>query len=163
MGSMGRIARGRFKFLHYRHDPITGEREAEPYKIEEGENSYVNAGGALMLDLIAGLGGTPFDDTNAYIGVGDSTSSTTAGMTNLQASTNKLRMGMDASFPSRSSQVMTWQATFGPGDAEWGTGIQEGALFNHATAGTMAARIVTDLGVKAPSTTMIVQYTIHIP
>lgn len=163
MGNLGKIARGHWKAMHFKHDPKTGLMLPEPYKVFECDNSYVNSGGALMLDLIAGAGGQAFDNGHAYIGVGDSTAATTATMTNLQASTNKFRQAMDASFPSRSGQVMTWQATFGPGDAEWGTGIQEGGLFNHPSAGTMGARIVQNQGVKAAGTSMIIQYTIHIP
>ena len=160
---LGTIAHGRFRFLHFRHDPVTGLILPEPYKVEEGENSYVNAGGVAWLNLIIGAGGTAFNNANAYIGVGDNSAATTATMTDLQAATNKVRAAMDATYPILTSQTMTWQATFGPGVAEWGTGIQEGALFNAAAAGTMAARIVQNQGVKASSTTLKIQYTVHIP
>lgn len=79
------LRHGVFTARHYRHDPVTGEREKRPYKVVRVRNSFVNAGGALLVNLIAGAGGQAFDNTHAYIGAGDSNTATTSGMTDLQA------------------------------------------------------------------------------
>src|SRR5689334_14648260 len=104
------VPHGVFRFEHYRHDPVTGAIDAEPYAVFEDENDYTNAGGVALLNLIIGAGGTVFNAANAYIGVGDSSTVNAVAQTDLQAATNKVRTGMDATFPSLSGQVMTWQA-----------------------------------------------------
>lgn len=157
------IRPGVFRFEYYHHDPKTGLILPEPYAVYEDHNAYVNAGGVLWLNLLIGAGGTVFSAANAYIGVGDSTTANDVTQTDLQASTNKVRTGMDATFPSLSGQVMTWQATLGPGVAEWGTGLQEAALFNASSSGTMLCRSVANRGPKASMTTLKVQYRITIP
>lgn len=134
-------------------------REA-PYEVIEGEgNLLVNAGIQLMLDKLIGAAGTVFDNTNAYIGVGDSTTAAAAAQTDLQAATNKIRVGMDATYPNRSGQTMTWRTTYGSGQANFHW--QEWAIFNAAAAGTMLNRKVEDLGTKASgSWTLAVSVTI---
>lgn len=147
-------------------DPIPGETleeflaRVQPWEVREGEgNLLVNAGIALMLDKLIGAAGTVFDNTNAYIGVGDSTTAAAAAQTDLQAATNKLRVGMDATYPNRSAQTMTWRSTFGSGQANYHW--QEWAIFNAAAAGTMLNRKVEDLGTKASgSWTLAVSVTI---
>lgn len=131
-----------------------------PYEVIEGEgNLLVNAGIQLMLDKLIGAAGTVFDNTNAYIGVGDSTTAAAASQTDLQAATNKVRVGMDATYPSRSGQTMTWRSTFGSGQGNFHW--QEWAIFNAAAAGTMLNRKVEDLGTKASgSWTLAVSVTI---
>lgn len=133
----------------------------DPFEVLEFENAYVNTGGALLLDLLIGAGGTVFNNANANIGVGDSSTAVAAGQTDLQAATNKLRKAMDATFPSRSGQVMTWRATFASGDANfvWA----EIALFNASSAGTMLSRIVQAMGTKASGTSWVATYTITVP
>lgn len=89
---------------------------------------------------------TEFSNANAYLGVGDSTTAFAATQTDLQAATNKFRKAMDATYPQRSVNVLTFRATFATGDAnfawqEWGT-------FNASTAGTMMQRKVESLGTK---------------
>jgi hypothetical protein len=82
-------------------------------------NLALNEGIQELLDLLCGLGGTAFSNANARIGVGDSSTAASASQTGLQASTNKLYKAMDATFPSRASQTMTWQATFGSSEANF--------------------------------------------
>lgn len=89
---------------------------------------------------------TAFNNANAHIGVGDSTAVFAATQTDLQAATNKLRKAMDATFPTRSVNVLTFRSTFATTDAnfawaEWGT-------FNAATGQTMLNRKVEALGTK---------------
>jgi hypothetical protein len=110
-----------------------------------------NAGRNHIAAAIAGEAPTPFDHTDAYLGVGDSTDAFDAADTNLQAATNKKRVGMDETYPQRTDNVLTLRATFGLTDAnfawaEWG-------VFNAATAGTMLSRKVEALGTKPDTQT----------
>lgn len=132
-----------------------------PYEVVSIRNAYCNAGCVVALNLLAGLGGTAYSSANAAIGVGDATTATTATMTDLQATTNKLRKTMDASYPSLSGQTLTWQATFGSSDANfvW----NEIALFNDAAAGAMLSRIQQNLGTKAAGTSWTIKYTVTFP
>lgn len=149
------LRRGIFRVEKFR------DGEEAPYEVQEFENTYVNTGGAAFLDRLIGTGATAFDNTNAYLGVGDSSTSTTSGMTDLQAATNKVRVAMDATFPSRSGQVMTWKSTFGSGVGNFAW--QEFALFNASSGGTMLSRGTQSLGTKASGTTWVLTYTITIP
>ena len=89
---------------------------------------------------------TAFSNANAYIGAGDSTTAFDAGQTDLQATTNKLRKAMDATYPQRSGNVLTFRSTFATGEANWAW--QEWAIFNASTAGVMMQRKVESLGTK---------------
>lgn len=133
---------------HWKLEKFHGAAEGDPYEVIEGDgNILVNAGINALWTLVAGTGGTKFDSTNAYIGVGDSTTAAAAGQTDLQAATNKLRKGMDASYPTYgTSQKATWKSTFGTSEAnfawnEWG-------IFNASSAGTMLNRKVNAFGSK---------------
>jgi hypothetical protein len=104
---------------------------------------------------------TPFNNANAYIGVGDSSTAFNAGQTDLQAATNKLRKAMDATYPSRAGNVLSFRSTFGTSDAnfawnEWG-------VFNAGSGGTMMNRKVESLGTKtsAQSWQITVQLTLN--
>lgn len=143
------------------HCDDQGLPTGEAFEVLEFENAYVNSGGALLLDLLIGAGGNAYNNANANIGVGDSSTAVAAGQTDLQAASNKLRKGMDATFPSRSGQVVTWKATFGSSEANfvWA----EIALFNANAAGTMLSRIVQAMGTKASGTSWVATYTITVP
>jgi hypothetical protein len=123
-------------------------------------NILVNTGIALMLDLLIGAGGTVYSNANAYLGVGDSTTAASASQTDLQAASNKLRKAMDATYPSRSSQTLTFRCTYASGDANFS--IQEQAVFNASSSGTMLNRKVTDLGTKTSASTLQLTLTITI-
>jgi hypothetical protein len=93
---------------------------------------------------------TFFDNSNAYLGVGDSTTAFAAAQTDLQAPTNKLRKGMEDTYPSVATNVISFKASFGESDAnfawnEWG-------VFNSSSTGTMLSRKVESLGTKASGT-----------
>ncbi len=108
----------------------------------------VNAGRDFVAAAIINSGPpTFFDNSNAYLGVGDSNSAYGATQTDLQAATNKLRKAMEASYPQLSSNVMTFRSLFGTSDAnfDW----EEWGLFNAASAGVMLNRKVESLGTKA--------------
>lgn len=103
---------------------------------------------------------TAFNNANAYLGVGDSTTAFAATQTDLQAATNKLRKAMEATYPTRATNVLTFRSLFGTGDAnfawaEWG-------VFNASTAGTMMSRKVEALGTKTSAQSWQLTTTITI-
>lgn len=110
-----------------------------------------DAGRNLMIDGIVGTAVTAYTNANSYIGVGDSTTAFSAAQTDLQASTNKLRKVMDATYPSRATNVLTFRSTFATTDANWAW--QEWGIFNAAAAGTMLSRKVESLGTKTNTQT----------
>lgn len=64
--------------------------------------------------------GTKFDNSNAYLGVGDSATAEDASQTGLQAATNKLYKAMDTSYPTYgTSQKITFRSTYGSSDANY--------------------------------------------
>lgn len=58
-------------------------------------------------------------NTNAYIGVGDSSTAEAATQTDLQAGTNHFYKVSNATFPSRSSQTVTFQSDFTSAEANY--------------------------------------------
>lgn len=131
-----------------------------PVEVHEGDNLLVNVGIQLLLDKLIGAAGTVFDASNAYIGIGDSNTAAAVGQTDLQAATNKVRKAMDSTYPSRSSQTMTWRSTFATSEGNFS--IQEAGLFNASSGGTMLNRIVQSLGTKTSATTLQVTLTLTI-
>lgn len=92
----------------------------KPYAVVDiPGNLMLNEGIALHIDLMIGAGGTAFNNANAYIGVGDSSSAESAAQTGLQAATNKLYKAMSATYPQRSSQTVTFRSAFGSSDANF--------------------------------------------
>jgi len=112
-----------------------------------------NAGTNLLAQAIEGGTYTPYNATHAYIGIGDSLNAFSKTNTDLQASTNKTYKPMDATFPQVSGNIMTFQATFGTGDANYAW--NEWALFNAASGGVMLNRKVGALGTKTSSQTWV--------
>jgi len=119
-----------------------------PYEVVEGDyNAMSNAGIDALLLLLVGGGGTAFNNSNAYLGVGDSTDSFDAADTDLQASSNKVRKAMSASFPATGTHLQTFKSVFdgSSGNFAW----NEWAIFNASSSGTMLNRKVESLGTKA--------------
>ena len=131
-----------------------------PYEVIEREgNMLVNNGVQLLEDALIGTAITAFSNANARIGVGDSSTAASASQTDLQASTNKLRKAMDATFPSRSSQTLTFKSTFGTSDANFAW--NEWAIFNAASGATsMLNRKVESMGTKSSGQTWVHTATI---
>lgn len=125
--------------------------------------ALTDAGRNLIAQAILGEAVTAFDNSNAYIGVGDSNAAFAAGQTDLQAATNKLRKAMDATYPSRATNVITFRSTFATGDANWAW--EEWGVFNGSAGGTMLNRKVESLGTKtsAQSWQMTVDITVNNP
>lgn len=125
--------------------------EHQPYEtVEFDGNLWLNAGIALMLDLFIGAGGTVFNNANARLGVGDSTTAASASQTDLIAATNKLRKGMDTTFPSRTAQTLFFQASFTGSEANYDW--NEFILANAASGATVFNRKVQALGTKTGGT-----------
>jgi hypothetical protein len=122
--------------------------------VESDGNMLLTAGILVMLGLLSGAAVTAFSTANARIGVGDASTAAAATQTDLLAATNKVRVGMDAGYPKVGvaggllDNQIAFQATFGSGVAEWGTGWQEWGIFNAASAGTMLNRKAENKGIK---------------
>lgn len=94
---------------------------------------------------------TYFNNANSYIGVGTSTADFAVAQTDLQAtSTGKLRVAMEATYPSLSTNAISFQASYG--DTEANFAWNEWAVFNNSTGGTMINRKVESLGTKSSGT-----------
>lgn len=139
----------------------------EPEECEEIQyNLLLNEGIQRMLDLLIAAGGTAFNNANAYLGVGTSTTAEAATQTDLQ--TAAFYKGMNATYPSRTTQTVSWQSDFTTSEAnqawqEWsvsaGATTASGAGFTVGT--TNLNRKVQSLGTKATGTwTLTGQVTI---
>lgn len=149
-----------FKVEKYHEDisPYEAEgREAEfhekfkPYEVVEGEgNLLLNEGIDLIWDLVTGAGGTAFNNANARLGVGDSSTAAAATQTDLQAGANKLYKAMEAGFPTSTAQAVTFKASYGVAEAlfTW----NEWSVDNGAAAAINLNRKVEALGTKLGGT-----------
>lgn len=136
-----------------------------PYEvIEEAGNLLVNGGISCIWQSLIGNGTTTagqtltyFNNGNAHIGVGDSTTAEAATQTNLQASTNLLRRPMDATYPlhtdgtTSGAATITFRSTFGSSEANFAW--QEWGVFNASSGGRMLNRRVASNGTKASGST----------
>ena len=120
--------------------------------------ALTTAGRDFMVASAHTAAATPFNNTNTYIGVGDSTTVFSAAHTDLQASTNKLRKIMDATYPQVAANVVTYRATFATTDANYAW--QEWGVFNASSAGTMLSRKVESLGTKTSAQTWVFTVTL---
>jgi len=99
--------------------PYTEREELDLFGIPQmtifNGNLTLNEGINEMFTIFASASsGTKFDNTNAYLGVGDSNTAEAASQTGLQASTNKAYVAMDVSYPTYgTSQQAVWKSTFG--------------------------------------------------
>lgn len=105
-----------------------------------------NAGRNHVASDLIGEAVTAYNNANAFLGSGDSTTAFAATQTDLQAASNKVRIAMSATFPTRATNVLSFRSLFDTGDANWAW--QEWGLFNASTAGTMFSRKVESLGTK---------------
>ena len=92
---------------------------------------------------------TFFDNANAYLGVGDDNTAFAVTQTNLQAvagSGNAFRKGMEATYPTRAANALTFRSLFGTSEANYAW--EEWGIFNASALGTMLSRKVESLGTK---------------
>ncbi len=114
--------------------------------ISKRHNLLMYGGASVMWEALIGNGTasagqvlTFFSNAQAAIGVGDSSTSPAATQTNLQASSNKLRVGMSATYPIHVDGVISgsasivFQGSFSSGQANFAW--NEAALFNSTTDG----------------------------
>jgi len=123
-------------------------------------NLLLNAGITLLLNLLIGAGGTAYNNANAYIGVGDSTTAAAATQTGLQGSTTTFK-AMDATYPTVSGQTVTFRSTFGSSDANiaW----EEFTIVNASSdSGTNLNRKVENHGTKASGDSWVISATVTI-
>jgi hypothetical protein len=132
-----------------------GERLAflentRPYEVIEGEgNCLLNTGIDEMWDLIVGDSSNHFDNTSAQIGVGDSNTAADPSQTDLQAATNKTYKGMEATYPTSTSQKATFKASFGESDANY---VWNEWVVKQSTSAKCLNRKVDALGTKSGGT-----------
>lgn len=144
-----RVVRGRSPF------ELRRRARAVPYEtVVVPGNLMVKAGIDRLLDLLIGAGGTAYNNANSRIGVGNSSTAAANTQTDLQAAAgaaNRFFMTMDATFPSRSAETVTWRATFGTADgnfawAEWC--VDNGNASGTTVTAPMLNRKVSSLGTK---------------
>lgn len=104
-----------------------------------------DAGRGLIAAALTGDSIVPFNNANAYLGVGDSAVAFNVAQTDLQGAQQELKP-MDASYPLRLGASISFRAQFDTADAnfawnEWG-------VFNALQDGIMLNRRVESLGTK---------------
>lgn len=108
--------------------------------------ALTNTGRDDFAKAIIGDAFTTFNNANSYIGVGDSSTAFAASQTDLQAATNKTRKAMQATYPQRATNVLTFRSLFATTDANYAW--QEWGVFNASSGGDMLSRKVESLGTK---------------
>lgn len=130
---------------------VEQETEFEP-------NILTNGGITEMLKLIATTGATKFDNANAYLGVGDSSTAESASQSALQGTTNKLFKAMDSTYPQVSGTSCTWQSTFASGEANFAW--NEFGVANTSAGTVLLNRKVSSQGTKQSGQTWTLQLAI---
>lgn len=120
--------------------------------------SLTNAGRDEIVALITGESSQLFNNSNACIGVGDSNTAFSVAQTDLQAVTNKIRKGMDVSYPQVTGNVMVFRSTFGTTEANWAW--NEWGVFQNLIADAMLNRVVEYNGTKLSGQTWVFQVTL---
>lgn len=105
---------------------------------------------------------TFFTNVNAHLCVGDSSTAYSATQTDLQAVTNKMRKAMDASYPTRTDNALTFRSNFATGDANWEW--YEWGVANASSSGVMFNRKVESpsLGTKTSAQSWVLTATLTI-
>lgn len=106
--------------------------------------------------IIGGSSYTKFNNANAHLGVGNSSTAFSASHTDLQGA-SKTRKAMDATYPSRSANVVTYRSTFGTGDANYAW--EEVGVFNASSGSQMMSRHVSSLGTKTSAASWVLTLT----
>ena len=129
---------------------LTFLENSRPYAVVEGEgNCLLNTGIDEIWDLIVGDSANHFNNASAQIGVGDSSAAAAPTQTDLQAATNKTYKGMEAGYPTSTTQKATFKSSFGASEAnytwnEW--------VVKQASSGKCLNRRVDALGTKSSGT-----------
>lgn len=121
----------------------------EQVDVEGNALSY--GGSSAVWEMLMGRSFTPYNNANAYIGVGNGGAAPDPNQTDLQGATT-IRKEMESGYPlhfpgnNEAAASIIFRAVFGPGEAEFGW--KEVGLFNAAASGRMFNRRVRDLGTK---------------
>ena len=113
--------------------------------------ALTTAGINFIAGAITGQG-TMFDNSNAYIGVGNGTAAFAASQNDLTGD-SKLRKPMEPGYPIVEAPSVTFRATFNKEEAnfpwnEWG-------IFNASTGGVMLNRTIESNGTKQSNQTWV--------
>ena len=132
--------------------PAAFYAQCRPYETVLGtKNGLLNEGINALWTLVAGGAETAFSNTDARLGVGDSSTAFNATQTDLQAATNKLYKAMESGYPTYgSTQKITFKSSFGSGDANYAW--NEWSVDNGSAAAKNLNRKVESLGTKASGT-----------
>jgi hypothetical protein len=130
-----------------------------PYEvIEREDNCLLNSGIDEIWDLVTGDSANHFNNAGAEIGVGDSSTAAAAAQTDLQAAVNKVYVGMEATFPTSTTQKITFKSSFGDAVANW---VWNEWVVRQSTSEICLNRKVDSLGTKAAGTwTLTVSITL---
>jgi hypothetical protein len=126
--------------------------------IEVHGNLLMNAGIQHIEDQLIGAITDPFNNTNTRLGVGNSATAEAATQTDLQAAAgaaNRQFKLMNATFPSRASQTLSFQSDYTSGEANfvWNEWCVDNGNANGTTVtAPMLNRKVASLGTKATGT-----------
>lgn len=104
---------------------------------------------------------TFYDNSNAYLGVGNSSTAFSAAQTDLIGGSTD-RKGMEATFPQIATNVLTLKSSFNDDNSQFAW--EEWGVFNNSTGGTMLSRLVESLGTKGAGQTwdLTVDITVNI-
>lgn len=92
---------------------------------------------ALANAIMSGTTYTKFNAAHTYLGVGDAATAFDAADTDLKATANKLRRGMEAAYPQRTDNAIIFKAHFDTTDANWSW--EEYGIFNKSTGACTTA------------------------
>lgn len=142
----GMTLRGTWEIKKYRNE--ADAKADRPYEVRTFHNLFATVGLQALGRLLTAQGSvSPFSNANACIGVGDSNTAAAVGQTDLQASSNKLRKAMVATYPTDpSGGVWVFQSSFGSSEANFAWA--EFAVFNASSSGIMLNRGVSAQGTK---------------
>jgi hypothetical protein len=128
--------------------------------LARGGNLWVTTGIDEIFLLMGGLGGAPWNNANALIGIGDDTTAPADTQSDLLAPVNKTYKGMDVGYPQAgAAKSMLWRATFAAGDANYDW--QEFTL-KHNGSGICVNRGVSFLGTKVPGSVWVATLTLSL-
>lgn len=120
--------------------------------LEPVQNVILDGGANELLKIIAGVGGTPYSASNAYIYVGTDNTPENASQSRLLASgANLAYAGMDTGYPVVNNRQIVYRASFGDTSANFTW--NEAAIYNGTGANAVAMnRKVTPMGTKTTGT-----------
>ena len=149
-----------WRITKYANDDAYARGEAFETSEFEG-NLLLNAGIQLLEDLLIGAGGTAYNNSNSRLGVGDSATAADPTQTALQAASNKFWRPMEATFPSRATNTLTWRSVFASGEANYAW--NEFTIVNTADdTGANLNRKVSTQGTKTAGQTWTLDVTLTI-